>query len=320
MNYGNCGFRRSFQFKKTKERSELLRRLKREWQYHVMILPAMILLFIFSYIPMFGLVIAFQKFNPIRGVWKSPFIGLDNFTYLLSLPSFVQVIGNTFRIACLKIIMDLLCPIILALLLNEVRRIKVKSFIQTVVYMPHFLSWVILSGILIDLLSPTNGVVNMILGKLGIQPIFFIGDADIFPYTVVISHEWKEMGFGAVIYLSALTSIDPTLYEAALVDGAGRWKQTVYITIPSLLPTAVLLLILSMGNVLNAGFDQVYNMYSISVYRTGDILDTFVYRLGLEDFQYAPAAAVGFFKSAVSCTLLIIGYRIAYKTTGYKLL
>ena len=128
------------------------------------------------------------------------------------------------------------------------------------------------------------------------------------------------MGFGAVIYLSALTSIDPTLYEAALVDGAGRWKQTVYITIPSLLPTAVLLLILSMGNVLNAGFDQVYNMYSISVYRTGDILDTFVYRLGLEDFQYAPAAAVDFFKSAVSCTLLIIGYRIAYKTTGYKLL
>lgn len=298
----------------------MLQKLRKQWPYHVMIFPAVVLLFVFSYIPMFGLVIAFQKFSPIRAIANNPFCGLDNFRYLLSLPSFTQVIWNTFFIACMKIVADLLFPIILALLLNEVRRTWFKRSVQTVVYLPHFLSWVILSGIMIDLLSPTNGVVNILLGKLGIEPIFFIGNADVFPYTIVFTHAWKESGFAAVIYLSALTSIDPTLYEAAVVDGAGRWKQTLHITIPSLLPTAILLLILSMGNVLNAGFDQVYNMYSISVYRTGDILDTFVYRLGLEDFQYGPAAAVGFFKSAVSWALLMACYRIAYKTTGYKLL
>ena len=298
----------------------MLKRLCRERALHLMLLPSIVLLFLFHYIPLGGIVIAFQDYSPVRGILRSDWVGLGNFTYIFSLPTFPRVLRNTLLIACGKVVLNILVPVTFALLLNEIRSAVFKRTIQTVAYLPHFLSWVILGGILTDVLSPSTGIVNRILGLFGMEPVFFLGDAAIFPYKMIRTEIWKEMGFGAVIYLATLTGIDPTYYEAAVVDGATRWKQTVYITLPCLAPTIVLLSMLALGNVLNAGFDQVYNMYSISVYSTGDIIDTFIYRLGLEDFQFSPSAAVGLFKSAISTVLIILSYKLADITTGYRII
>ena len=291
---------------------------KRNLPLHFMILPAGILLLIYSYFPLFGNVMAFQKFRPNKGFFGSEWVGLDNFKYVFSLPDTAQVIWNTFFIAVLKLIAGIVIPVIVALLLNEMRSIRYKRVLQTVVYFPHFLSWVILSGIMIDILSPSQGIIGRAFTALGLEPVFFLGDAGVFPYTMVFTESWKEFGFGTIVYLAALTGIDPNLYEAAEIDGANRWKQTLNITLPGLMPTVVLMTILAMGNVLNAGFDQIFNLYSPQVYSTGDILDTFVYRLGMVDAQYSVATAVGLFKSAVSFTMLVISYAIAYKYTDYR--
>lgn len=296
--------------------------MKRKFAYtlslFVMLLPAMILLFIYNYIPLLGNLMAFERFNPVRGLFKSPWIGLENFRYVFAMPDTFQVIWNTFYIAFLKIIAGIVVPIFFALLLNEVGNIGYKRLIQTIIYFPHFLSWVILSGILIDILSPSQGIIGKIFSFVGMKPVFFLGDAGIFPYTLVLTESWKEFGFGTIVYLAALTGIDPNLYEAAMIDGANRWKQTLYVTIPSILPIVMLMTILSMGNILNAGFDQVFNLYSPQVYRTGDILDTLVYRMGLVDAQYGVATAVGLFKSVISFIMLSGSYALAYKYTDYR--
>ena len=297
-----------------------MKKIKRQLPLHLMLLPSVILLFIFSYVPMFGIVIAFQNYSPARGFGDSAWVGLKNFEYVFNLPSFSNVIYNTFFIAVIKMLLHLIVPVTFALLLNELRGPGFKKSVQTITYLPHFLSWVILGGIFVDILSPSNGVVNIIIKSLGGEPIFFLGDTKVFPWTIIVTDVWKEMGFNAVIYIAALTGIDPTLYEAAVVDGASRWKQTTKITLPCLVPTIILLATLSLGNVLNAGFDQVLNMYSISVYSTGDIIDTFVYRLGLKDFQFSAATAVGLFKSAISTVMIVFSYVTAYKTTGYRII
>ena len=281
-----------------------------------MLIPGIVALFIFSYIPLYGLIIAFQKYNPAMG-FRSPWVGLRNFTYLFGQPNFVRTIWNTFYIAVFKIIGGILVPVTVALLLNEIKNKTFKRLFQTLVYIPHFLSWVILAGVLMDLLS-IDGLVNQILSWIGISPVNFLGDPGIFPWTMILTDIWKGFGFGTVVYLAALTGIDPGLYEAAIMDGAGRWKQTVYITIPMLMPTIVLMMILSMGNILNAGFDQVYNLYSPIVYQTGDIIDTYVYRLGVEQAQYAVGTAVGLFKSVVSGILLTLSYYLADRFAGYR--
>ena len=286
---------------------------------HMMILPAVVLLIIFNYIPLFGLVIAFQKYNLFRGVLHSEWIGLDNFRFILEFPDIYQVIWNTFYIAIMKIIAGLIVPIIFALLLNEVKNAFFKRSIQTVVYFPHFLSWVLLGGILIDILSPSSGLVNQFLSVFGIKPVFFLGDDTVFPYVLVATDTWKDFGFGTIIYLAALTNIDQTQYEAAVIDGAGRWKQTLYVTLPGMMPVIILMMTLSLGNVLNAGFDQIFNLYSPIVYKTGDIIDTLVYRTGLIDRQYGPAAAIGFFKSIISFVLIVASYKLADKYANYRI-
>lgn len=285
---------------------------------HLMLLPALVLLFIYSYIPLFGNIMAFQKFNPVKGFFGSKWVGLENFQYVFAMPDTLQVLWNTFFIAMMKVIVGIVIPVFIALLLNEMRSIRYKRILQTVVYFPHFLSWVILSGILIDVLSPSKGIIGQIFTSLGLEPIFFLGDANVFPFTLVFTESWKEFGFGTIVYLAALTGIDPSLYEASMIDGANRWKQTLHITIPGILPTVMLMTILSMGNILNAGFDQVFNLYSPQVYRTGDILDTLVYRMGMIDAQYGVATAVGLFKSAVSFIMLALSYAVAYKYTDYR--
>ncbi|WP_108992861.1 ABC transporter permease [Paenibacillus agaridevorans] len=292
---------------------------KINWPFHAMLFPGVLLVFVYCYIPMAGIMIAFQKFNPGKGVFHSPWVGWDNFRFVFAMEDTLQVIYNTVFIAVLKIVVGFVVPILFALLLNEVRKTLFKRTVQTLVYLPHFMSWVILGGILVDILSPSNGLVGKAISFLGLEPVFFLGRNDWFPFVLVLSDVWKEFGFGTIVYLAALTSINPSLYEAAKIDGANRWKQTIHISIPGIVPMIVLVGTLSLGNVLNAGFDQVYNLYSPLVYERGDIIDTLIYRLGLESAQYGVATALGLFKSLVSFVLIATSYFVAYRFANYRI-
>lgn len=245
--------------------------------------------------------------------------GFDNFRYVFKLPGFSQALKNTIVIAFWKIVLGLLVPIVFALLLNEIRGRRFKKTVQTIVYLPYFLSWVVLGGIFIDMLSPSTGIVNQIIKAFGGKEIFFLGDNRYFKGTLIATDIWKNFGYGAIVYLAAILGIDSSLYEAAKIDGANRWQQTWHVTLPGMKMIIVLMLVLSLGNVLNAGFDQVFNLYNVSVYESGDILDTFVYRLGLLNAQYGPATAVGLFKSFVSTLFISVSYFLAYKFGDYRI-
>lgn len=293
--------------------------VQRSWPMYVMLLPAIILALIFCYAPMGGLVMAFQNYKPWLGITGSEFVGLDNFKQIFEFKESYQAIINTFIIAVSKMVLGLIFPIIVALLLNEVHNMGVKKGIQTLVYLPHFLSWVTVAGMLRDILG-MDGIVNMFLQKVfGMDPIFFLGNAGMFRQIVVISDLWKGFGFGMIVYLAAISNIDQSLYEAAQIDGAGRWKQILYVTIPCILPMVIVMATLSLGNVLNAGFDQIFNLYSPLTYSTGDIIDTYVYRQSLVNGQYSFGTAVGLFKSGVSLFLTAVAYKLAYKFAGYRI-
>lgn len=293
--------------------------LKRTWPYYALLGPAFIVTFIFQYLPMFGIVIAFQDFKPWDGVIKSEWVGWEHFKAIFTLPDSKQVIINTLAISSMKIVTGITVPFVFALLLNEVQHALFKRTVQTLVYLPYFLSWVILGGILIDVLSVKGGIVNQLLGLFGISEIFFLGDGFWFRVTVIVTDVWKEFGFSAIIYLAALAGINPSLYEAAVIDGANRWKQTLYVTIPSIMPVVVVVGTLSLGNILNAGFDQIFNLYNPVVYGQGDVIDTFVYRIGLIGGSYSFGAAVGLFKSVVSFVLIAITYYLAYRFGKYRI-
>jgi putative aldouronate transport system permease protein len=295
------------------------RKFLREIPLYMMLAPAVVLVLVYSYAPMVGIVMSFQRVLPGKGIFGSPWVGLDNFKFVLEMPTILQVIWNTVRIAGLKAVAGVLVPVTVALMLNNVTSRLFKRTVQTVIYLPHFLSWIIMAGILVDILSPSEGIVNQAMGWVGIKPVFFLGDDKIFPWTMVFSDVWKSFGFGTIIYLAALTDIDPTLYEAAVVDGATRWQQTRYITLPGISGTIIMLSTLSLGNILNAGFDQIFNLYSPLVYRTGDIIDTLVYRTGILNNQYGVATAVGLLKSVVSLLLIGLGYKLAAKWADYRI-
>lgn len=261
---------------------------------------------------------AFESYTPLKGMFDQKWVGMENYRYLFSLPGFGSVIWNTIFIAVMKMVGNLIFPVLIALLLNEVRGRHYKKTVQTVLYLPHFISWAALAGIFIDILSPSGGIVNQILNSLGMNSVFFLGDSKVFPYTVAVTDIWKELGWGTIVYLAAITGIDPTYYEAAKIDGANRFKQVLYVTIPSILPMILLMMVLSVGNVLQAGFEQVFNLYSPQVYSTGDIIDTYVYRIGVIEAKFDLATAVGLFKSAISFVLIMIGYKLADKLAGYK--
>lgn len=285
--------------------------------YSLMVAPGLIWLALFSIVPMFGIVMAFQDFNPRQGYLGSEFVGLEHFEYLFSMGDSGQVMINTLIIAISKMILNIVVPLAFALMLNEIRNARYKRIVQTIVYLPHFLSWVILASIIINIFGRT-GIINAIGGLFGADPKVFLQDAGIFRQLVVGTDVWKEFGYNAVIYLAALTGINPNLYEAAAIDGAGRWKSMWKITIPSLIPTIILLAVLGLGNVLNAGFDQVFNLYNPLVYSTGDILDTWVYRMGLVQMQFSLATAAGLLKSVVSFVLIVGSYITAYKVADYR--
>ncbi|MGI5856093.1 MAG: ABC transporter permease [Candidatus Merdivicinus sp.] len=286
------------------------------WQLHLMLLPGILLILVFSYFPLAGITIAFKEFYPALGIWGSPWVGLENFEYMFLLPDTPQILWNTLRIALLKMFFNFPVPIVVALMLNEVSISGLKRTVQTVVYLPYFISWVILSGIIIDLFA-REGIINQFLGLFGAEPVFFLGDNRYFTSMLVLTDVWKNFGYGTVVYLAAITGVDSSLYESAIIDGANRWKQTLHITLPSIAPIIMLLMILNMGNVLNAGFDQIFNLYSPLVYPSADIIDTFVYRISMIEANYSLGTAVGLLKSIVSFILIVGSYTIANKYSDY---
>ena len=293
---------------------------RKELPFHLFLIPAVIIVFIYMYVPMSGLIIAFQKFVPAKGLFgNQKWIGLDNFIYLYNLPNAMQALRNTIVIAFWKIILHLVIPIMVSILLNELSSAWYRRTVQTLIYLPHFLSWIIFSGILIDILSPSTGLVNYFLRLFGIEPIFFLGSNKWFQFTMIATDVWKEFGFGTIVYLAAITNIDPTQYEAATIDGANRFQRIIHVTLPNMRMIIVLMMVLSLGNVLNAGFDQVFNLYSPQVYETGDILDTFIYRVGMLEAQFGVATAMGMFKSLVSTLFISVSYYAAYKIADYRI-
>jgi putative aldouronate transport system permease protein len=299
------------------------RRRKRQlriktWPLHVLLLPSVILLLVYSYLPIAGVVIAFQDFKPWLGVLRSPFVGLMNFRAVFTGPEGMQAIVNTVVISLMKIAAGWVVPIVFALLLNEIRITFLKRTIQSLVYLPHFLNWVMLGGILLDMLS-THGIINQTLGLFGVAPIRFLNNGDWFRFILVATDVWKEFGFGAIIYLAAIAGVNPSLYEAADIDGAGQFAKAVFITLPAIIPIGVLLATLSLGNVLNAGFDQVLNLYNPLLYEKGDIIDTYVYRIGLVQGSFGQATAVGLFKSVVGFALISVTYGLAVKYGNYRI-
>ena len=287
-----------------------------------MVLPGVILVIIYHYLPLVGVLIAFENFRPNRGFlsfFTSPWVGTKHFEYLLTIPDFSRVVTNTLIISSMKIVANIMVPVTVSLLLNEMMHEGMKKAIQTTIYLPHFISWVVLGGIFVDLLSPSTGIVNRMLGLIGIRPIFFLGDNRWFRVALVATDVWKNFGFGTVVYLAAITGIDPTLYEAAMADGAGYTRRAWHITIPGILPIIVLVTVLNMSNLMNAGFDQIFNMYNPIVYQSGDIIDTFVYRIGLVDARYSLATAVGLFKSVISAFLVSTSYYVSYRFMNYRI-
>ncbi|MBE6721188.1 MAG: sugar ABC transporter permease [Ruminococcaceae bacterium] len=283
-----------------------------------MMLPGMIFLIIFSYIPMVGIIMAFENFTASKGFFGSPFVGLKHFQYMFSLPDIWAIIRNTLCIAIGKMTLTTLLAIVFAVLLNEIRLNWMKKAIQTVVYLPHFLSWVILATVVVNMFN-LDGSVNQILSKIGIGQTNFLGSNTLFQPLLILTDVWKEFGYSSIVFLAAITSIDPGLYEAAAIDGANWWQKTWHVTLPGMLSIILLISVMNIANVLNAGFDQVYNLYSPMVYETGDIIDTYVYRMGLLSHQYSFSTAVGLFKSFVGMVLMLSVNGLSKKFTDARI-
>ena len=295
-----------------------MRNKKYAYQYHLMLVPVMAFLIVFHIVPVFGSVIAFEKFMPAKGVFGSEWVGLRYFHQMFSMSNSWRIFRNTVIIAVWKIIMNMIVPICFSILLNEIVHTWFKRLSQTIIYLPHFMSWVVLAIPIMNIFS-YDGVVNGVVKLFGGQPIMFMASNTWFRPILVITDVWKEFGFGTIVYLAAITGIDPALYEAAVIDGASRGQRMVHVTLPGMLPTIVLLATRSLGNVLNAGFDQIYNMYIPAVYETSDIIDTYVYRAGLLDMNYSLSTAVSFMKSAISIVLILTSNRLAWKYAGYRI-
>ena len=304
---------------KLSHRETLLRTLKRDLPLHIMLIIPVVLTVIYHYVPLMGLAIAFEKYKPALGIFHSAWVGFDNFKRLFLTSGFVAALRNTLSISIMKIVCLIVVPVSFSLLLNEMGGIKTKRSIQSIIYLPHFISWVIMASIFGQILSPSNGVVNMIIKKLTGKTIFFLGDNNWFQPTLIITSIWKNFGYSTIVYLAALAGVDPSLLEVAEIDGAGYWKRMLHVTLPAIAPTIILMATLQIGNVLNAGFDQVYNMLNSAVMKTGDILDTLVYRYGMQKADYSMSTACSLFKSSISAILMVVSYRLAYKLSGYRL-
>lgn len=294
--------------------------IRQTYQYHLLMLPGFAILFIYTIIPFFGNIMAFQNYQPIMGFLKSKWVGLANFKHMLLLPDTARIFRNSFTIAVGKLVLTMVLSIFFAILLNEITSVKFKKSVQTICFLPHFLSWVILATMFKNLLD-TGGILNQGLMSLGIlkEPLMFLGSNKLFQGVVISTDVWKEFGYGAIIFIAALMGINPELYEAASVDGAGRLAKIWHITLPSIRVTIVMVATLNIANILNAGFDQIYNMYSPVVYQSGDIIDTYVYRLSFVNAQYSLATAIGLLKSAISFIMIVTAHKLAKKFANYQI-
>lgn len=294
------------------------RSVRSQSMYHLMMMPGLIFILIFSYIPMVGVIMAFQNYVPAKGILGSEFVGLEHFKYMFSLPDIWQILSNTVIIALGKIILGTIMAIAFAILLNEIRVKFFKKTVQTIVYLPHFLSWVVLAAVVINMVN-LDGPVNQILQTLGIEKINFLGSNTWFRPMSVVTDVWKEFGYNSIVYLAAITAIDPGLHEAAAMDGANWWKRMWHITLPGMLPIILLMGAMNLTSILSAGFDQIYNLYSPMVYQTGDVLDTYVYRVGMISRQYSFSTAVGLLRSVVGMVLMLTANGLAKKFTDRKI-
>ena len=286
--------------------------IRDKWLY-LLLLPGIVFLIIFRYIPIFGNVIAFMDYNPYdasQNVW----VGLKHFQDLLTRPQFLQVFGNTLYISILKMVCGFPIPIILALMMNEMKNLKFKKVAQTLLYLPNFISWVVLAGLIMNMLDPDTGVVTGIINSISGERIQVLTDTRYFVPMLIVTDIYKGAGWGTIIYFAALSGVDPQLYEAAEIDGARKWKQLLHITLPSITPTIVVMLILNCNNIVNAGFDQIFMLYSATVYSVADIIDTYVYRIGIQRADYSFSTAAGLFKSVIALVMILIVNTVAKKT------
>lgn len=302
-----------------KKKSELLRHLSRYKALYIMLIPGMLYFLVFKYLPMGGSVIAFQNYNIFKGIGGSEWVGLKWFEQFLTYPKLTRLIKNTLLISFYQIIFAFPAPIILALLFNELKKIVFKRTVQTIVYLPHFLSWTIVFGFVYMILSVQTGMLNSVIEFFGFEPINFLQKAEYFRTIIVASGIWKELGWSTIIFLAALSGINPSLYEAAKIDGAGRWKQMIHISIPGILPAIMILLLLKIGSVLDSGVDQILIFLNPMTMSTGDVLDTYAYRMGILGGEYSLSTAIGLFKSVVGLILLIVANKISKLTTGESL-
>ncbi|PYI52855.1 ABC transporter permease [Paenibacillus flagellatus] len=294
----------------------LRRNLKQYRMMYALLLPGLVYFTLFKYVPMAGVVIAFKNYNLMQGIWGSPWVGLDNFRLFFEGVYYKQILANTITISLYKLVFGFPAPIVLALLLNEVRLMWFKRVVQTVTYLPHFISWVIMYGLLTALLSPGSGLVNLVLMELGMDPVSFLTEPSWIRTILVSTDIWKDVGWGAILYLAALAGIDPSLYEAATVDGASKWRQLWHITLPGIRSVIILILILRLSHILDVGFDQVFMMANVFNQEKADIIDTWVYRIGLQQMQFGLATAVGLQKSLIGLVLILAANRIAKKFDG----
>lgn len=296
-----------------------LRRIAKDKALYIMLVPFIAYYLIFFYKPMAGLVVAFQDYSVFKGVAGSPWVGLDNFIAFFQDPYFYRILRNTLLISLFSLFFGFPVPIILALLLNEVRKAWFKKTIQTMTYMPHFISIVVVVGIVTHFLAPTNGLINQVISMLGGEKIYFLTKAEYFRTIYITMNVWKEAGFSAIIYFAALSGINSELYEASYIDGANRWKQTLHVTIPGLLPTVMIMLLLRIGDLLEVGHETILLLYQPATFETADIISTYVYRMGVLETKYGFSTAVGMFNSLVGLILIIFANRLSKRLTDSSL-
>jgi len=292
------------------------------WKHRYLVLlffPAIIYYAVFHYAPLYGVQIAFKNFIFRIGIMRSPWIGFENFRMLFSMGSFRDVLRNTVIISTYKLIFGFPAPILFAILLNEVRSIKFKKTVQTISYLPHFVSWVILGGMFMQILSPSTGPFNQMLTGLGFKPIYFLGDKRWFRSVLVVTSIWKGIGWGSIVYLASIAGINPELYEVAEIDGAGRFRKAISITLPSITPVITIMFIFAVGGIIRDDFDQIFNLYNAGVYPVGDVLSTYTYRVGLVDMRYSFAAAVGLFTNVIGFALVLITNTVVKRLNEYGL-
>jgi putative aldouronate transport system permease protein len=283
----------------------------------LLMVPGIAYYLVFHYAPMFGIQLAFKNFIVAKGIWGSPWVGFHYFQVLFKYPSFWLVFRNTLVISAYKISVGFGMPIIFAILLNEIGFLPYKKVTQTLSYLPHFISWVVLGGLLRQFLSPSMGPINIWLKAMGLKPIFFLGDPAWFRFTLVVTSIWKGVGWGSIVYLATIAGIDPQLYEAAVIDGAGRFRRMFSITIPSLMPVITIMLIFAVRGIVGDDFDQIFNLYNSAVYSVGDVLSTYIYRVGLQNFDFSLSTAVNLFRNVIAFVLIVAANAVAKRVNEY---